>query len=116
MNKVFKISRCCDCPFNDHGQEDKVPMMESYLGYNFKEYFGTSFGGPQLECWYRPDRSFRDNFRGSRHTKMNFIIWKSSWYDGTDIMFDFHKQPEFKEQLIGFPKRCPLEEEGENND
>lgn len=108
MSKMFVIDRCCDCPFNEHGQEDKVPIMRSYLGKPIQIFHGTSFGGPQLECWYRPDRSLRDNFRGSRHTKMNFIIWQSSWYDGTDIMFDFDKQKEFKEQLVGFPKRCPL--------
>lgn len=82
MKKKFIINRCCDCPFNDHGQEN-------------------SFGGPQLECWYDPDESFRDNFRGSRYHKLNFIIWKSSWNDKT----------EFEKQLNGFPKRCPLKED-----
>ena len=99
MNKKLIIKRCVDCPFNDHGQEKKVPIMRSYLGYNFKEYFGTSLGGPQLECWYNPRVNVRRNVRGER--KLNFIIWKSSWDDNT----------EFKKQLNGFPKRCPLKDD-----
>ncbi len=111
MEKKFIINRCCDCPFNVHGQENCIPIMESYLGYNFREYLGTSFGGPQLECRYDPDKDLRDNVRGRVWNKLNFIIWRASWYDDTNVMFDFDKHKEFKKQLDGFPKRCPLKED-----
>ena len=109
MKKKFVIDRCCDCPFNDHGQEGNIPIMRTYLGIPIQIHWGTSFGGPQLECWYDPTKGLRENVRSGR--KFNFIIWRSSWYDGTEIEFDFAKQKEFGEQLEGFPKRCPLKNE-----
>jgi len=111
VKKKFVIDRCCDCPFNDHGQERPVPIMHTYLGLPIQIYWGTSFGGPQLECWYDPKKDLRANVRGRSPAKLNFIIWRSSWYDGTEIEFDFTKQREFREQLTGFPKRCPLKNE-----
>lgn len=99
--KKLEIDACCNCPFNDHGQEDRIPIMETYLGVSFRVYGTTRLGGPQLECWYRPDVSLRDNFRGYRHTKIHFIIWQSS---------NPRLKGEFERQLNGFPKRCPLEE------
>lgn len=79
-----------------------VPIMESYLGYNFKTYFATEIGGPMLYCKYRPWENLTDNVQGSgwkKYVERVFIIWIA----GLDQF-----EGEFENQLNGFPKRCPL--------
>ena len=99
--KIIPIKRCCNCGFNEHGQEDRIPMQETYLGITIQTYIGTSFGGPMLYCMYDPKKDFRDNMRGRHWKGIQLIIWIAG-----NPMFD----GEFEKQLNGFPKRCPLED------
>lgn len=99
MNKILEIERCCDCPFNELGQEIRIPLMETYLGKTIQKHFGTEFGGPLLYCMYNPGKSLRDNVKGGAWNKRLFYIWIS----GNESLKD-----EFDKQLGGFPKRCPL--------
>lgn len=98
--KHILVPCCCQCGFNEHGQE-KVPDYQiTYLGKIIKTL--PKCGMPMLFCMYNPKMSFRDNIRswGKRWGKINFIIWVADResFEG-----------EFERQLRGFPKRCPLE-------
>ena len=99
--KKITVDRCCRCGFNEHGGEIVIPIMRSYLGYNFMTFHGTIFGGPTLYCMYDPKYDFRENMRRVTHghAKPVFYIWSSLTSDD-----------EFENQLTGFPKRCPLED------
>lgn len=103
MKKQILVSSCSQCPFNEHGQEDRIPIMETYLGKVIKVYIGTRFGMPMLYCMYDPKESFRENMRQVTHGfgLPKLIIW---------IAGDSRFEGEFERQLNGFPKRCPLED------
>jgi hypothetical protein len=99
--KIILLNRCCDCGFNEHGQEYRIPMQETYLGITIRTWSGTSFGGPMLYCMFNPKWDFRENIRKVTHgfARKYLIIWISG---------DSRFEGEFERQLHGFPIRCPL--------
>jgi hypothetical protein len=107
--KKIEIGRCCDCGFNEHGQDICIPMMETYLGVTIRTWFGTSIGSPMLYCMFDPKKSFRDNVRSVTHghAGKKLVIWIAG-----DDRFEGEEDftGEFKRQLNGFPRRCPLED------
>ncbi|WJI09164.1 hypothetical protein FGU46_03190 [Methanobacterium sp. CWC-01] len=100
MALKIPINRCCDCGFNEHDQEPYRPgLFKTYLGYTFFSHPMGAGGNPRIVCLYNPEESFRENVRRITHGQ----YW------------DFRKpialfgEPEFAEQLRGFPNWCPLE-------